>query len=124
MTIGDALYVTAIGMGTVLVSLLIVALVINIVKKFVDQKEKSNYQAKVKDNSQVNNETLSKTESNTEEQENNKKIVASIAASLYIMLNQSDADQLVIKKITRINQHSTEWGKAGRKDQIKALNKL
>lgn len=124
MTIGDALYVTAIGMGTVLVSLLIVALVINIVKKFVDQKEKSNFQAKVNENSQVNKENLSKIESNTEEQEDNKKIVASIAASLYVMLNQSDADQLVIKKITRINQHSTEWGKAGRRDQIKALNKL
>lgn len=124
MTIGDALYVTAIGMGTVLFSLLIVALVINIVKKFVDQKEKSNYQAKVNENSQVDKETFSKIESNTEEQEDNKRIVASIAASLYFMLNQSDADQLVIKKITRINQHSTEWGKAGRRDQIKTVNKL
>lgn len=128
MTIGDALYVTTIGMGTVLFSLLIVALVINIVKKFVDQKEKSNAQTKANENyqtsNQVSKETLSKVETNTEEQEDNKKIVASIAASLYVMLNQSDTEQLVIKKITRINQHSTEWGKAGRRDQIKAVNKL
>jgi sodium pump decarboxylase gamma subunit len=124
MKIGDALYVTVIGMGTVLVALLIVALVINIVKKFIDQKEKSNFPAKVNGNSQVNKETISKIESNTEEQEDNRKIVASIAASLYIMLNQSNADQLVIKKITRINQYSTEWAKAGRRDQIKSLNKL
>lgn len=124
MTIADALYVTLIGMGTVLVSLLIVALVINIVKKFVDHKEKSNAKAKDNENSQANKETVSKIESKTEESEENRKIVASIAASLCVMLDNSNADQLVIKKITRINQHSTEWGKAGRRDQIKALNKL
>lgn len=122
MTIGEALYVTAIGMGTVLISLLIVSLVINIVKKFVDQKDKAKVQPSESKNPQVSSGALAELEDDVREEEDNQQVVAAITAGLALMLSKSEADQFIVKKITRISQHSTEWGKAGRNDQMKSLN--
>lgn len=108
MELGEALYVTIIGMSTVLISLLIVSVVINMIKLFVAEKEKTKITSSENKNSQVSSGDPSHIKTNIRNQENNKRIVAAITAVLAVILDKSEPSQFIVNKITRINNHNTE----------------
>ena len=106
VSIFDSLFISIFSMIIVFLVLLIISYMIDIVAKVIGSKKKN---VTVVDNDNIDNNII--------DNKSDSELVAIIAASIDCMLNKN-VDDIVIKRIKRVNSDFTSWSNKGLIDNL------
>ena len=106
VSIFDSLFISIFSMIIVFLVLLIISYMIDIVAKVIGLKKKN---VTVVDNDNIDNNII--------DNKSESELVAIIAASIACMLNKN-VDDIVIKRIKRVNSDFTLWSNKGLMDNL------
>lgn len=114
VTLGEGLIITVFSMLIVFAALLVINFILYGFKVFKNKEAKNNV---VKVKRETQKQTTASKEQAVNLDSNEEELVAVITAALAASLSRPASD-IRIRKITRVNQSSSIWSRAGRLEQM------